>query len=88
MSDTRTKREKLAAMAAQSASPEEAAIALQKLREYDDAHLDEVARVLSLDERMSRLHSVVRGWTPGLRVKVAVSDDLWSAPDIDWDGRS
>jgi len=86
VSDTRTKREKLAAMAAQSASPEEAAVALRKLREYDEAHRVEHAHVLTLDERMDRLRSVVHGWSPGLRVKVVMPDDF--DPDIDWDGVS
>jgi len=75
-------------MAAQSASPEEATVALRKLHEYDETHPDERARVLSLDERMSRLRDIVHGWSPGLRVKVVVADDLWSDPDADWDGAS
>ena len=87
MSDTRTRREKLAAMAAQSASPEEAAVAKRMLDEYDAEHREETAHVLTVDERIDRMKDIVRGWSPGLRVRVAVPDDLWSEPGVDWDGR-
>lgn len=77
VSDTRTKREKLQAMAAQSASPEEAAVAQRMLDAYDAAHPEEVVRELSLDERMDRLRDIVHGWSPGLRVRVVVPDDIF-----------
>ena len=86
MSDTRTRRDKLAAMAAQSASPEEAAVAQRMLNEYDSAHPEEAARVLTVDERLDRMRDIIRmRWSPGLRVRVVVPDDIWSDPS-DWNG--
>lgn len=88
MADERSKREKLVAMANQTASPAEAAVARRKIAAMD-AETPPSAES-SLDARMARLRNVASGWSPGLRVRVVViapeDDDLFGPPSSYWDG--